>query len=129
MRFVLLIAMDTIRSVRCHRVLLAFLLLAFAGMVLVTVGISNASRHLSDLERIKPRSADSASAAADDPELKAKLRNMTVMFNGVFAGAMSLAGSLLSLVMFCTVVSSEVHTGTIRVTLAMYFWRSPDSGL
>jgi ABC-type transport system involved in multi-copper enzyme maturation permease subunit len=117
-RFVLLIAMDTIRSVRRHRVLLAFLLLAFAGMVLVTVGISNASRHLSDLERIKPRSADSASAAADDPELKAKLRNMTVMFNGVFAGAMSLAGSLLSLVMFCTVVSSEVHTGTIRVTLA-----------
>jgi ABC-type transport system involved in multi-copper enzyme maturation permease subunit len=117
-RFVLLIAMDTIRSVRRHRVLLAFLLLAFAGMVLVTVGITNASRHMSDLEQMKPRAPGAAAEAANDAELRAKLRDVTMMFNGFFAGAMSLAGSLLSLVMFCTVVSSEVHTGTIRVTLA-----------
>ena len=46
------------------------------------------------------------------------MREVAVSFNAFFAGAMSLAGSLLSLVMFCTVVASEVHTGTIRVTLA-----------
>jgi ABC-type transport system involved in multi-copper enzyme maturation permease subunit len=119
MNFVLLIAMDTIRSIRRHRVLLAFLLLAFAGMVLVTTGITNASRHVTETERAKPHAGPTGSSSAPDNDaLKGKLREVSVLFNGFFAGAMSLAGSILSLVLFCTTVASEVHTGTIRVTLA-----------
>ena len=118
MKFVLLIALDTIRSVRRHRVLLAFLLLSLAGTVLVTTGIRNATRSMTQIEQLKPRGAATEAAGAPDAALGSKLREMTLMFNAFFAGAMSLAGSVLSLLMFCTVVSSEVHTGTIRVTLA-----------
>ena len=118
MKFVLLIALDTIRSVRRHRVLLAFLLLSLAGMVLVTTGIRNTTRSMTQIEQLKPRGADTESAPGPDAALGSKLREMTLMFNAFFAGAMSLAGAVLSLLMFCTVVSSEVLTGTIRVTLA-----------
>jgi len=120
MNFVMLIAMDTIRSVRRHRVLLAFMLLSFAGMVLVTTGIRNTSQRLAAIEHAKPHVQDTATAdgKVDEGALKDRVREVTVMFNAMFAGCMSLAGSLLSLVLFCTVVASEVHTGTIRVTLA-----------
>jgi ABC-type transport system involved in multi-copper enzyme maturation permease subunit len=116
MKFVLLIAMDTVRSVRRHRVLLAFLLLSLAGLVLVTNGIRSATRGVMQVEQLKPHAADAGKGR--DAALESKLREVAVAFNGFFAFAMSLAGSLLSLMMFCTVVSSEVHTGTIRVTLA-----------
>jgi len=117
-RFVLLIAMDTVRSVRRHRLLLAFLLLSLAGMVLVTRGIRSATREMMRVEQLKPHAADAGPGQSQDAKLETKLRQMAVTFNGFFAFAMSLAGSLLSLVIFCTIVSSEVHTGTIRVTLA-----------
>jgi len=119
MRFVLLIALDTMRSLRRHRVLLAFLILSLAGMALVVTGISNAMQELERKEHVHANYASAGAATrTDDPTSDIKAREIIVTFNGLFAGAMSLAGSLLALVMFCTVVSSELHTGTIRVTLA-----------
>jgi ABC-type transport system involved in multi-copper enzyme maturation permease subunit len=118
MTFVLLIAMDTMRSVRRHRVMLAFLLVAVAGMGLVTIGIRNASRHATQVEQMKPHAPDGAGEQPDQAALESRLREITMVFNGFFGLALSFVGSLLSLVLFCTIVSSEVLTGTIRVTLA-----------
>lgn len=119
MKFVLLIAGDTILSVRRHRVVLAFLLLSLAGMALVTTGITNATRSVARTQEAKAHGVGTNPAdAANAADTQAQVRQMVVTFNAFFAGCMSLAGSLLSLVMFCTVVASEIHTGTIRVTLA-----------
>ncbi len=119
MRFALLIAGDTIRSVRRHRVMLAFLLVALAGAALVTTGISNAARHQRERADHATAPAPDAPAGQAGPAVgEAKMRQIETMFNGLFGLAVSELGSLLALVLFCTIVSSEVHTGTIRVTLA-----------
>jgi len=118
MRFVVLLAADTIRSVRQHRVLLALTLLALAGMVLVVVGIRNATRRVELTAKLKPVAVEVGPPAPQDPALANEIRELVEVFNGMFALGMSMVGSLLALMMFCTVVSFEVRTGTIRVTLA-----------
>src|SRR6266850_2781766 len=118
MRFAFLIAADTIRSVRRHRVLLAFLLVALAGASLVTTGISRAVHRVQRTEQAKQEGAGSAVEPSGGAALAAKTRQVEEAFNAFFSLATSELGSLLALVLFCTIVSGEVHTGTIRVTLA-----------
>lgn len=118
MKFVVLIALDTVRSIRRHRVMLAFVLLALAGTGLVTTGIARSARHIEQTEALKPHAAEDTPAAGAADPTRIKVHEMEEFFNAAFAWAMSFFGSLLSLIVFCTVVYSEVHTGTIRVTLA-----------
>ncbi len=123
MRFVLIIAGDTLRSIRRHRVLVAFLLLSIAGVAMAGVGIRGAAREMERAARVTAQSANSGDMKPADtaraPSAKMPdFRQMIVMVNGLFAFAMSLVGSLLALVLFSTVISSEILTGTIRVTLA-----------
>ena len=118
MKFVLLIALDTVRSIRRHRVMLAFLLVALAGMGLVTTEIRRATRHIEQTEELKPHAAGDAATVTAGDATQVKVHEMEQFFNAFFAWALSFVGALLSLTLFCTVVYSEVHTGTIRVTLA-----------
>ncbi len=118
MKFVILIALDTVRSIRRHRVMLAFLLLALAGMGMVTTGIRSAARRIEQTEQLKPHAAEDVSTTAAGGTTLVKVHEMEQFFNAFFAWAMSFVGALLSLTLFCTVVYTEVHTGTIRVTLA-----------
>lgn len=123
MRFVLIIARDTVRSIRRHRVLVAFLLLSTAGIAMASVGIRSAAREITRASRINAQSADATggqpatTTAAPDPK-PPDVQQMVITINAGFSYAMSLLGSLLALVLFCTVVSSEIQTGTIRVTLS-----------
>jgi len=120
---VLIIAGDTVRSIRRHRVLLAFLLLSTAGVALAGVGIRSGMREMDRTARINAQSSEAAGASAESPAHPAPAKlpdthQMIIMMNGLFVWMMSLIGSLLALGLFCTVISSEIQTGTIRVTMA-----------
>ena len=117
MRFALLIARDAVRSVRRHRLFLAFLLVWFAGLGLVTTGIRGAAKHVAHVEHAQGQAA----AGAPEPDaarIDAKVRMIQAGFQGFFVFAMSQLGCLLALLVFCTAVAAEVSSGTIRVTLA-----------
>jgi len=117
---VLIIAGDTVRSIRRHRVLLAFLLLSIAGIALASVCIRSGMREMDRTARINAQSSEAAgaSAASPAPGKMPDTHQMIIMMNGLFVWMMSLIGSLLALGLFCTVISSEIQTGTIRVTMA-----------
>jgi ABC-type transport system involved in multi-copper enzyme maturation permease subunit len=119
-RFVLLIARDTVRSIRRHRVLLAFLLLSVAGFALASIGMRNAAREIDRASRITAKTPGAPAAPeTSEPTVMAPSHvQMVVTLNGLFSWGMSLAGSLLALVLFGTVVATEIQTGTIRVILS-----------
>lgn len=116
MRFAFLIGRDAFRAVRRHRLFLAFLLVSLAGLGLVTTGIRNAAKQVAHMEQVQGQAA--GAPEPDSTRVEAKIRTMQAGFQGFFVFAMAQLGSLLALLVFCTAVTAEVTSGTIRVTLA-----------
>jgi ABC-type transport system involved in multi-copper enzyme maturation permease subunit len=102
---------------------MAFLLLSLAGVAMVTVGIKSAADQVEHTARVTAQARrqgheDSRDTVRATEVKQLDIRQVEVMFTGLFGFAMSLIGSLLALVLFSTVIASEIQTGTIRVTLA-----------
>ncbi len=111
MKTVLLIAIDTIRELLHHRLLLAMVLVSL-GLIFISSVLFSATR-----KQIAHQGYDNLSEAKQR-EMRKALEMAGSVYQAGFYQVASLGGSLIALFIFCTAVSSEIRKGTIRVTLS-----------
>jgi ABC-type transport system involved in multi-copper enzyme maturation permease subunit len=133
----LLISADSIRALLRQRLLLGLMLLALALIAVFSVGIiaqrKLATRTAIDQSAANDSGPEAAAAAGsahpkshrdltslskeDRQKLTETMDQMSSTFQAVFYQVASFGGSLVSLFIFSTAVSSEIRKGTIRITL------------
>lgn len=121
MNVILLIARDSIRGLLHQRLLIALILASLAMTVVMSL-LMNTERRSIDAEYLD--GADTSSSFYKSMSEEDKRRMQEAMEQGVstveafFYAAGSLGGSLVSLFIFSTAVTSEIRRGTIRLTLS-----------
>ena len=102
MKTVLLISIDTIRELLHHRLLLAMMLVSLGLFLLFSNSLRIAHQDYENLSEAEQR----------------EMRVLGSMGQATYYQFFSFGGTLISLFIFCTAVSSEIRKGTIRVTLS-----------
>jgi ABC-type transport system involved in multi-copper enzyme maturation permease subunit len=121
MNVILLIARDSVRALLHQRLLIALILVSLA-MTVVSSMIMNQERRSIDDQFLDGAQTDSPMFKNMSEEDKRKMQE--AMEQGVstveafFYAAGSFGGSLVSLFIFGTAVTSEIRRGTIRLTLS-----------
>jgi ABC-type transport system involved in multi-copper enzyme maturation permease subunit len=121
MNLVFLIARDSIRALLHQRLLIALILVSLAMTVVSSMIMNFERRNINDqfLDGAQTNSPAFKNMSEDD-----KRRMQEAMEQGVstieafFYAAGSFGGSLVSLFIFSTAVTSEIRRGTIRLTLS-----------
>ena len=107
MKTVLLIAIDTIRELLHHRLLLAMMLVSLGLFLFFSFTLS------ANKKRIAQQDYENLSKAEQQ-----EMHVLGSMGQATYYQFFSFGGTLISLFIFCTAVSSEIRKGTIRVTLS-----------
>ena len=121
MNVIFLIARDSIRALLHQRLLIALILVSLAMTVVMSL-LMNTERR--SIDAAYSDGADTTSAFYKSMSEEDKRKMQEAMEQGVstvesfFYAAGSLGGSLVSLFIFSTAVTSEIRRGTIRLTLS-----------
>jgi len=140
----LLIASDSVRALLHQRILLGLMLIALAligifSAVLITEqkaitrsaideseanssdsdsGSGNAAaKGPEDVSKASPQTGGRKLSKEDQQKLAASMDQLSSVLQGAFYQVASFGGSLVSLFIFSTAVTSEIRKGTIRITL------------
>ena len=121
MNVIFLIARDSIRALLHQRLLIALILVSLA-MTVVSSIIMNYQRKSIDNEFLDGADTNSSffkNMSEDDKRrMQESMEQTTSMVEAFFYAAGSFGGSLVSLFIFSTAVTSEIRRGTIRLTLS-----------
>lgn len=122
MSTILVIAKDSIRALLHKRLLVALMI----ASVLVTVGFSavfsqmrtQMSESMSRQMDTEVEKAGKDMSEAEKQQMREAMEGVAFGFQTAFYFMLSFGGSLVALYIFGTAVSSEIRSGTIRITLA-----------
>jgi ABC-type transport system involved in multi-copper enzyme maturation permease subunit len=122
MNIIFLIARDSIRSLLHQRLLVALMLASLAATVFFSFLMKQTRQNItnqyvdSDVETNSP--AFQKMSEEDRRKMSEAMEQGVSAIEGFFYGASSFGGSLVSLLIFSTAVTSEIRRGTIRLTLS-----------
>lgn len=122
MRVILIIARDSIRALLHKRLLVALML----ASILMTIGFSavfsqfrtSMSDGLNQQMEAEFEKSGKDVSEADRQQMREAMEGVSFGFQTAFYFLASFGGSLVALFIFGTAVSSEIRSGTIRITLA-----------
>ncbi len=122
MKIIFLIARDSIRGLLHQRLLIALMLVSLAMTIFFSFVMKETRENISD--RFMDAGTTTNSPAYKNLSEEDRKRMSETMEQGVsaiegfFYAATSFGGSLVSLLIFSTAVTSEIRKGTIRLTLS-----------
>ena len=122
MKRMLLIAADSIRALLHQRVLLGLMVASVALTIAFSVMFSNMRTGMTE-DYMEQLGTDSKGPLAkmseeEQKQLRESMEEMSFTFQGWFYIVASIGGSIVALFIFAIAVTSEIRSGTIRVTLA-----------
>jgi ABC-type transport system involved in multi-copper enzyme maturation permease subunit len=122
MNAIFLIARDSIRALLHQRLLIALMLVSLAATVVFSFLArevrQNVSSQFTDDNVPTNSPVYQKMSAADQKKMSEAMEQGMSTVQGLFYSAASFGGSLVSLFIFSTAVSSEIRRGTIRLTLS-----------
>ena len=127
MNIVVEIARDTIRMLLRQKLLLAVIIVSsFVTLLFSTSFATMRSKYRESMATMSNKPTLETTSQAHDKakpdvrkrEIQESLELAGMIFQGFFYGVVSLGGTMIALLIFPTVVSSEVRRGTIRITLS-----------
>jgi ABC-type transport system involved in multi-copper enzyme maturation permease subunit len=122
MNIIFLIARDSIRCLLHQRLLIGLMLVSFAMTIFFSVIMSRTRTAIAnnysfeDMETNSP--AFQKMSETDRKKMNEAMEQGAATVQGFFYAASSFGGSLVSLLIFSTAVTSEIRRGTIRLTLS-----------
>jgi Cu-processing system permease protein len=122
MNIVLLIARDSIRGLLHQRLLIGLMLISLAMTIFFSVLMNSTRKNITsqyadaDIQTNSP--AFSKMSDEDRKKMNEAMEQGMSVIQGFFYAATSFGGSLVSLWIFSTAVTSEIRRGTIRLTLS-----------
>ncbi|HEV2327354.1 MAG TPA: ABC transporter permease subunit [Verrucomicrobiae bacterium] len=121
MNVIFLIARDSIRALLHQRLLIALILVSLAMTVVASILMNFERREINDrfLDSAQTNSSiDKNMSDEDKRRMQESMEQGVSAIEAFFYAAGSFGGSLVSLFIFGTAVSSEIRRGTIRLTLS-----------
>jgi len=120
MRAILLIAGDSIRALLHRRFLVGLMIATLAVTVVISEMFSGMRVGITQRfeDRIATESGRKEMTEKERQQLREGLQGASFGFQTAFYFVASFGGSLVALFIFGTAVSSEIRSGTIRITLA-----------
>lgn len=122
MRTILLIAADGVRALLHKRLLLGLMVASLAVTIAFSVMFSNARESVTEGFAAKMEADAKGPAAkmteAERRQFQEAMEETSHTFQAMFYFVASFGGSLVALFIFGTAVTSEIRSGTIRITLA-----------
>lgn len=122
MKAILLIAGDSVRALLHQRLLISLMLVSLAATVVFSLLAKevrqNISSQFGDNSAVTNSPAYSKMSENDRKKMNETMEEGLSTIQGFFYSAASFGGSLVSLFIFSTAVSSEIRRGTIRLTLS-----------
>jgi Cu-processing system permease protein len=122
MNIIFLIARDSVRALLHQRLLIALMLVSLAMTVFFSFAMSETRKNItsqfadSDAQTNSP--AFKNMSEQDRKRMNETMDQGVSAIEGFFYAASSFGGSLVSLLIFSTAVTSEIRRGTIRLTLS-----------
>lgn len=121
MNVVFLIARDSVRALLHERLLVALILISLAMTVIASIFMNIERREINDqfLDGAQTNSPYYKNMSNDDKRrMQESMEQGVSTIEGFLYAAGSFGGSLVSLFIFSTAVTSEIRRGTIRLTLS-----------
>jgi ABC-type transport system involved in multi-copper enzyme maturation permease subunit len=127
MKTILLIATDSIRALLHQRLLLGLMLASLALTIVFSVLLSAERKNITQTYSSESTNSVTANnaysvtngmSAADQRRFRESMEDASSTFQAGFYGIASFGGSIVSLFIFSTAVTSEIRKGTIRLTLS-----------
>jgi ABC-type transport system involved in multi-copper enzyme maturation permease subunit len=123
MKTILLIASDGIRALIHQRLLVGLMLASLAVTVAFSVFLNSARTHVTEsfaedgIAQSPPQGNESMNEA-DKRKFREQMGTMSSVFQAGFYVVTSFGGKIVALFIFSTAVTSEIRSGTIRLTLS-----------
>jgi ABC-type transport system involved in multi-copper enzyme maturation permease subunit len=122
MRKVLVIAADSVRALLHQRLLQALVLVSLALTVLFSIGLRAQRRAITgryqDDSEMPSVTGTNKMTEKEQREMREAMDMAESGMQAAFYGVVSFGGTLVTLLIFCTAVASEIRKGTIRVTMS-----------
>jgi ABC-type transport system involved in multi-copper enzyme maturation permease subunit len=122
MNTIFLVSQDSIRALLHQRLLIALMLVSLAMTIFFSFVMSQTRTSISNQYADSDAEASSPAFKNMSPEDRKKMNEAMEQgesaIEGLFYAAGSFGGSLVSLLIFSTAVTSEIRRGTIRLTLS-----------
>jgi len=117
----LLIAADSIRALLHKRLLVGLMVASIALTVVVSMMFSTARESMTESFAVQiddPKSPTAKMTEKEKRQFKESMEEASFGFQMGFYFVASFGGTIVALFIFSTAISSEIRSGTIRVTLA-----------
>jgi ABC-type transport system involved in multi-copper enzyme maturation permease subunit len=122
MNIVFIISRDSIRALLHQRLLIALMLVSLAMTIFFSFVMNQTRRNITNQYADSDMETNSPAFKNMSQEDRKKMNEAMVQgesaIEGIFYAAGSFGGSLVSLFIFSTAVTSEIRRGTIRLTLS-----------